>query len=116
MEPKPQITIEDFAKLDLRAATVLAAEVHPNADRLLKLQVDLGFEQRQICAGVRQFVNPETLVGRQIVVVANLKERAIRGELSAGMLLAVSVMGDDQLLEVVLLHPDKPVPNGSVVG
>ncbi len=116
MELKPEITIDDFARLDLRVATVLAAEPHPNADRLLKLQIDLGFEQRQICAGVRQYYQPEQLVGRQIIIVANLKPRAIRGEESRGMLLAASAMEGEAVQDVVLLAPDKPVPNGSTVG
>ncbi len=116
MELKPEITIDDFARLDLRVATVLAAEPHPNADRLLKLQIDLGFEKRQICAGVRQYYQPEQLVGRQIIVVANLKPRAIRGEESRGMLLAASAMDGETVQDVVLLAPDKPVPNGSTVG
>ena len=72
-ELKPQITIEDFAKLDLRVGKVVAAEAHPNADRLLRLQVDLGeLGPRQICAGVRAFYPPEELVGKNIIVVANL--------------------------------------------
>ena len=90
MELKPTITYDDFTKLDLRVATILQAEAHPNADRLLKLQIDLGFEQRQICAGIKQFVEPAELVGKQIIVVANLAPRSIRGEESNGMLLAAS--------------------------
>ncbi|MFI4859246.1 MAG: methionine--tRNA ligase subunit beta [Phycisphaerales bacterium JB063] len=116
METKPTIQYDDFAKLDLRVATILEAEHHPNADRLLKLQVDLGEEKRQICAGVKQFYNPEDLVGRQIIVVANLAPRTIRGEESNGMLMAASVMDGEALADVVLLAPSKPVPAGSTVG
>ena len=117
MSDKPEITYDDFAKLDLRVATILEAEAHPNADRLLKLQIDLGDERRQICAGIRQFVDdPTVLVGRQIVVVANLAPRTIRGEESNGMLLAASVQDGEQLSDVVLLRPDKPVPEGATVG
>lgn len=123
MALKPEITYDDFAKLDLRAATVLEAEAHPNADRLLKLQIDLGFEKRQICAGLRQFVDdPQSLVGRQIIVVANLAPRKIRGEASNGMLLAASVLGEagegeqPPLTDIVVLAPSKPVPAGSTVG
>ncbi len=115
MPDKPQIQYDDFARLDLRIAVITAAELHPNADRLLKLQIDLGDEQRQICAGVRRFYEPEALVGRQIIVVANLAPRTIRGEQSNGMLLAASVMDGEQLSDIVLLRPDKPVPNGSGV-
>ena len=106
---------EDFAKLDLRVATIIAAELHPNADRLLKLQIDLGDEQRQICAGIRQYAELDELVGKQIVVVANLAPRTIRGEESNGMLLAASVVDGDALQEIVLLKPTKIVPNGSAI-
>ncbi len=117
MDLKPTITYDDFAKLDLRVATIIAAEPHPNADRLLKLQIDLGSEQRQICAGIRQYVgDPAALVGRQIVVVANLAPRQIRGEVSNGMLLAASVMEGDSVQDVVVLQPGKAVPAGSTVG
>ncbi len=115
MENKPQITYADFAKIDLRVATILAAEPHPNADRLLKLQIDLGSEQRQICAGIRQYYDPATLVGRQIIVVANLEPRAIRGEVSNGMLLAASAKDGETVTDVVVLHPMKAVPPGSTV-
>lgn len=116
MEQKPQITYDDFAKLDLRVATVVQAEPHPNADRLLMLQIDLGGEQRQILAGVRQYYQPESLVGQQIVVIANLQPREIRGQTSHGMLLAASAVDDQQeVQDVVLLGPGKPVPAGSAI-
>ena len=117
-ELKPTITYDDFAKLDLRVATVLTCEPHPNADRLLKLQIDLGGEQRQICAGVKAYYEPADLVGRQIVVVANLAPRKIRGEDSNGMLLAASAMGDDgqTVSDVILVTPGKPAPAGATVG
>lgn len=117
MTTKPTITYDDFAKIDLRVATVLAAEPHPNADRLLKLQIDLGGEHRQICAGIKQYVSdPATLVGRQIIVVANLAPRQIRGEVSNGMLLAASVMDGDAVQDVIVLQPAAPAPPGSTVG
>ena len=115
MDVKPTISYDDFSKLDLRVATVVAAEPHPNADRLLKLQIDLGDEQRQICAGLRQFADPAELVGKQIVVVANLAPRTMRGEESNGMLLAATVAEDDQLQDVILLTTVKPVAPGSPV-
>ena len=87
-EPKPTITYEDFAKLDLRVATIVQAENHPNADKLICLQIDLGTEQRQIIAGIRGHYEPTDLVGKQIVVVANLAPRKMRGLESQGMLLA----------------------------
>jgi len=113
---KPTIHYDDFSKLDLRVATVVSAQLHPNADRLLKLQVDLGGEQRQICAGIKQYYLPEQLVGKQVVVVANLQPRTIRGEPSNGMLLAASFAEDDEIKDVVVLEPGKPVPAGSSVG
>jgi methionyl-tRNA synthetase len=85
------ITIDDFAKVDLRVAQILAAEGVPKADKLLRLEVDLGYEKRQILAGIAQFYEPEKLVGRKIVIVANLAPRMMRGLESNGMLLAASL-------------------------
>ena len=83
MEPtqtNPIINYDDFAKLELRVATVLECKPHANADKLLVLQIDLGNgERRQICAGLRNHYEPEQLVGKQIVVVANLAPRPMRG-------------------------------------
>lgn len=115
-EFKDTITYDDFVKLDLRVATVLEAEAHPNADRLLKLQVDLGSEKRQICAGVKAYYDPADLVGKQIIVVANLAPRKIRGEESNGMLLAASALDGEEVVDVVLAGVGKPVPAGSTVG
>ncbi|MDX1439718.1 MAG: methionine--tRNA ligase [Rubricoccaceae bacterium] len=84
---KPMITFDDFSKLDFRSGKVLAAEPHPNADKLLRFDIDLGFEQRQVLAGVRGHVEPEDLVGKNVIVVANLAPRTIRGLESQGMLL-----------------------------
>src|SRR4051812_26194314 len=92
-EPKPAITFADFAKVDLRIAKVLACEPHsnPGVDRIWKLQVDDGSgTPRQILAGVRKYYTPEQLVGKSIVIVANLEPKDIRGEQSRGMLLAAS--------------------------
>lgn len=113
---KPEIEYDDFAKLDLRVATITQAEPHPNADRLLKLQLDLGeLGPRQICAGIKGYEEPERLVGRQIIIVANLKPRKIRGEVSNGMLMAASHKDGDDLTDVVVLMPTRPVPAGSSV-
>jgi len=113
---KDTIQYDDFARIDLRVATILEAEHHPNADRLLKLQVDLGEEKRQICAGIRQYVDdPAALVGKQIVVVANLAPRKIRGEESNGMLLAASAMDGDAVTDVIVLEPSRPAPAGAKV-
>ncbi|KAA6460909.1 methionine--tRNA ligase [Acidobacteria bacterium AB60] len=85
------ITIDDFAKVDLRVAQVLVAERIPKADKLLRLEVDLGYEKRQILAGIAQHYEPEKLIGRKIVIVANLAPRKMRGLESNGMLLAASL-------------------------
>jgi methionyl-tRNA synthetase len=88
------ITIDDFIKVDLRVARVLVAERIPKADKLLRLEVDLGYEKRQILAGIAQYYEPEKLIGRKIVIVANLAPRKMRGLESNGMLLAASLPPD----------------------
>ncbi|HEY3627309.1 MAG TPA: methionine--tRNA ligase [Terracidiphilus sp.] len=93
--PQPaHITIDDFAKVDLRVAQVLVAERVPKADKLLRLEIDLGYEKRQILAGIAQYYEPEKLIGRKIVIVANLAPRKMRGLESNGMLLAASLPMD----------------------
>jgi len=87
------LTIEDFLRVDLRVAKVTAAERIQGADKLLKLQLDLGTEQRQIVAGIAKAYAPEDLVGKSIVVVANLKPAKLRGVESQGMLLAADAGG-----------------------
>jgi methionine--tRNA ligase beta chain len=104
------ISIDEFRKVELKVATIKSAEPHPNADKLMLLQVDLGTEQRQICAGIRNHYTPEELVGRQIVVVANLETAKLRGLESQGMLLAASDEG-----RVVILSPEKAVQPGAKV-
>jgi tRNA-binding protein len=104
------ISIDEFRKVELKVATIKAAEPHPNADKLMVLQVDLGSEQRQICAGIRNHYAPEQLIGRQIVLVANLETAKLRGLESQGMLLAASDEG-----RVILLTPEKAVEAGSKV-
>ena len=107
---KDEVGIEDFAKLDLRIARIERAEAHPNAERLLKLTVEMGGESRQIVAGIAPYYRPEELEGRLIVVVANLKPAKLRGEWSHGMLLAASGAGT-----VTILSPLAEVPTGSTV-
>lgn len=107
------ISIDDFAKIDLRLATVLEAERIKGSDKLLKLQVDLGSERRQIVAGIAKHYAPEELVGRQLAVVVNLKPVKLRGEMSYGMVLAASSAGEPTVLSV--LSPDKQIPAGSKV-
>ncbi len=97
------IAYEDFAKLELRVAKVVEARPHPNADKLLLLQVDVGDQQKQIVAGIRQHYTPEQLVGKLIVIVNNLAPAMLRGETSSGMLLAAT-SGE----KVIVLTPDDP--------
>ena len=104
------ISIDDFRKVELKVATVKSAEANPNSDKLIVLQVDLGSEQRQICAGIRNHYTPEELVGKQVVVVANLETAKLRGLESQGMLLAASDDG-----RVIILTPEKPVLAGALV-
>src|SRR5688572_26547205 len=117
MEPTqtttPIINYDDFAKLDLRVATVLECRPHGNADKLLVLQIELANgERRQICAGLRQHYQPEQLVGKQLVVVANLAPRTMRGEISQGMLLAAT---DAATQRVIVASPSEAVAPGSKV-
>lgn len=105
------LTIDDFRNVELRVATILAAEPHPNADRLLVLKVDLGSEQRQLVAGIRAHYDAAALVGRQVVVVANLQPAILRGVESQGMLLAAS----DAEGRLAFVTPEKPVSPGASV-
>ncbi|MBS4804715.1 MAG: methionine--tRNA ligase [Clostridium sp.] len=108
---KEEITIEDFEKIDLRVVKVLACEPVKKAKKLLKLKIDLNGEERQVISGIAQYYKPEELVGKYVVLVANLKPVTLRGELSQGMILAAST-DDDSLLKVV--NPGE-LPTGSVV-
>jgi methionyl-tRNA synthetase len=119
-DAKPIVTFEDFAKLDLRVAKVIHAEDHPKADRLLKLQLDDGSGQpRQICAGIKGHYTPADLIGKSIIIVANLAPRVIRGEESRGMLLAASDKPKDAAdtadRSVVILSTISDMPPGSTV-
>ncbi len=109
-ETKDLIGIDDFAKVELRVAEVKECAAHPNADKLLILQVDLGDEQRQIVSGIAKYYKPEDLVGKKVIVVTNLKPVKLRGEMSQGMILAAS-HGDQLTVSTV----DASMPNGSVV-
>ncbi|MCU0610583.1 MAG: methionine--tRNA ligase subunit beta [Candidatus Eisenbacteria bacterium] len=106
------ITIDDFGKIELVVAQVVAAERVPNADRLVKLSVDTGADTRTLVAGIAQYYEVNDLIGRQIVIVANLQPAHIRGIESQGMLLAARDKEDGA---VVLLGPRAPVTNGSRV-
>jgi methionyl-tRNA synthetase len=103
----PQITIDDFSKIDLRVAVVKSAEKVKGADKLLRLEVDLGFEVRQIVAGIALAYDPEKLVGRKVVIVANLAPRKLRGLESNGMIVAASLEGGIPVLAG--FHEEVPV-------
>lgn len=121
--PKPTVTFDEFAKLDLRVARILSCEPHPKADRLWKLQVDDGSgTPRQLCAGVRDHYTADQMVNRLIIIVANLAPKVIRGEESRGMLLAASDIPKDAaaadpnaVRKVILLRPDADIAPGSIV-
>ncbi|GGG94392.1 methionine--tRNA ligase [Silvibacterium dinghuense] len=101
-ERSPEITIDDFIKVDLRVAQIKVAERVPKADKLLRLEVDLGYEQRQILAGLAETYAPESLVGRKVVIVANLAPRKLRGFESNGMVVAASLEGGKPALAAFL--------------
>lgn len=105
-----QINFEDFKKLDIKIAEIKEAEDIESSNKLVKLQIDLGDEQRQLVAGISKYYSPEELIGKNIVVITNLKPREIMGVESQGMLLAAS---DED--GVSLLSPDRDITPGSRV-
>jgi len=112
-EEEPQveeISIDDFFKVDLRVATVLSCEAVPKADKLLKLQLDMGYEKRQVISGIAQYFKPEEVIGKKVIVVANLKPVKLRGELSQGMILAGEKNG-----YLTLATVDEKLENGAQV-
>ena len=109
--PAEMIEISDFTKVSLKTARVLAAETVPDADKLLKLQVEIAGEPRQIVAGIAKFYTPEQMVGRTIIVVANLKPAVLRGVESQGMLLAAKTGKELRLVTV-----DGDIASGASVG
>ena len=104
------ITIDDFKKIELRVAKVLEAERVEGSDKLIKMQLSLGEEKRQVIGGISKHYEPEQLIGRQIIIVANLEPRSLMGLESQGMLLAAS---DEN--GIALLMPDKEVSDGSKI-
>ncbi|WP_432353744.1 methionine--tRNA ligase [Sporosarcina sp. A2] len=110
VDESPEITIDAFQAIDLRIATVTACEKIPKADKLLKLQVDLGYEQRQVVSGIAEHYTPDQLIGQKVIVVANLKPVKLRGEWSQGMILAGT---SDGVLK--LATADASLANGSRV-
>ena len=109
--PPEMISIQDFQRLALRTGVIVSAEDHPNADRLLVLKVDIGESApRQVVAGIKGSYQAAELIGKQVVVVANLKPATLRGVESQGMVLAASDGG-----AMVLVTPERPIRAGSLV-
>ncbi len=108
---KPEISFDDFSKIDLRVGLVTAAERVPKADKLLKLQVDLGFEERTILSGIAEFYTPEMMLGKHVAVIVNLAPRKIRGVESQGMLL----MAGDGKNKLVSIIPEQGIEPGSEI-
>lgn len=107
------ISYEDFAKLDIRVGTIKQALPHPDADKLMILKIDEGKQElRQLVAGIKQYYTSEELVGKQIVFLANLEPRPLRGEMSNGMILAA---GSDEENTCVILTTEKQVSDGTKV-
>jgi methionine--tRNA ligase beta chain len=104
------ISFEDFQKIDLRIGKILEVEKIEESEKLFKLIVDLGNEKRQLVAGIAKYYKLEDLIGKEIVVVANLEPKKIMGIESQGMLLAADVEG-----EPVILIPEKEIPPGSII-
>jgi methionyl-tRNA synthetase len=107
---KDNITYDDFAKLDIRVVTVIAAERVPKTDKLLKITVDLGFEQRTVVSGVAHCYEPEQLIGKQVCLIANLEPRKIKGIESKGMILFA-----EHADKLVAISPTEAVQNGSII-
>ncbi len=110
IKEEKRISFDDFKKLEIRIGRILSAEKVKDTDKLLKLEIDLGTEKRQLVAGIAEYYESTQLVGRELPVLVNLEPRRIREIDSKGMILAVDVNG-----RPVLLNPDKEVPPGSIV-
>ena len=104
------ITFDDFKKIDMRIGKILSAEKVEGTDKLMKIEIDLGTEKRQLVAGIADMYEPHLLIGKEIPVLMNLEPRKIRGIESQGMILAVDVGG-----KPVIMHPDREVPPGSTI-
>ena len=104
------ITFDDFKKIDMRIGKILSAEKVEGTDKLMKIEIDLGTEKRQLVAGIADLYDSPSLIGKEIPVLMNLEPRKIRGIESQGMILAVDVEG-----KPVIMHPDREVPPGSAI-
>ena len=108
---KDEITFDDFTKLDIRTATIISAEKMPKADKLLKIEVDLGFEKRTVVSGIAKFYSPEDIIGQQVLLLANLAPRKLRGVQSQGMIL----MAENEKGELTFVSPKAGWGNGFTV-
>ncbi len=111
-EQKPEVTFDDFQKMDIRVSTILAAEKVAKTKKLLKLSIDTGIDKRTIVSGIAEYYSPEELVGRQVLVLANLAPREIKGIESRGMIL----MAEDALGRLVLVQPEDKTMAGAMIG
>ena len=108
---KDEITFDDFTKIDIRTATILTAEKHPDADKLLKLTVDTGIGVRRVVAGIADHYKPEDIVGKQVSILMNLAPRKIRGIESKGMIL----MAENNEGKLAFVSPEKAMDNGGEI-
>ena len=116
IEHEAEISIDDFKKTEMRVARITKCEEIPRSKKLYKLEVDLGYETRTVCSGIKAFFTPEELEGRTIILVCNLKPVKLCGVESNGMILAASVKKDGVSEQLTLLEPaDKNIPLGSRV-
>ncbi len=114
-DSKPEISIDDFAKVEMRVAEITKCEEIPKSKKLYKLEVNLGFETRTVCSGIKAFFTPEELVGKRVILVTNLKPVKLCGVESNGMILAASVKKDGKSEQLTLLKPEGDIPLGSQV-
>jgi methionyl-tRNA synthetase len=113
---KPPIRYEDFVKMDIRIGTIQEAEEVPETDKLLKCTVNFGpLGMRTIVSGIREFRNPESIIGLQVPYIINLEPRVIKGIESQGMLLAISFEAETPSAGFAFLHPDTTIPPGTAI-
>ena len=108
---KDEITFDEFTKMDIRISTILTAEKHPDADKLLKMTVDTGIDERTIVSGIAEHYKPEDIIGKQVSVLINLAPRKIRGIESQGMIL----MAENNEGDLAFVSPEKVIDNGGEV-
>ena len=115
IEHEKEISIDDFKTVEMRVAKIINVEEIPRSKKLYKLEVDLGYEKRTVCSGIKAFFTPEELNGKTVILVTNLKPVKLCGVESNGMILAASVKKDGVSEQLTLLTPEKDIPLGSRV-